>query len=164
MQYAVYLHAWWTQGASVASVYVTRREGKKKEQRKQARVTPDSPSTCQSNYFPSWGTGCRSQWRSLGECRCTWTKSVIFKYVCVSVLHSDTTYFLCSICQHTYSINVWCQKLCNLLWHFSSWSGHIVWQHLFFYSYSTAKHYQLNMTARSVDILCRWNHIFLCNI
>lgn len=28
MQYAVYLHAWRTQGASVASVCVTRREGK----------------------------------------------------------------------------------------------------------------------------------------
>lgn len=65
MQYAVYLHALWTQGASVASVGVTRQEGKKGEQRKQAPVTPDSPSTSWSNYSPSWGTGCRSWWCSL---------------------------------------------------------------------------------------------------
>lgn len=32
MQYAVYLHAWRTQGASVAFVCVTRQEGKKREE------------------------------------------------------------------------------------------------------------------------------------
>lgn len=53
MQYAVYLYAWRTQGASVVSVCVTRQEGKKREQRKQAHVTPDSPSMSQNNYSPS---------------------------------------------------------------------------------------------------------------
>ena len=53
MQYAVYLHAWGTQGASVASVCVTRRDGRKRgEQRKQARVTTDSPSASRGNYSP----------------------------------------------------------------------------------------------------------------
>lgn len=64
MQYAVYLHAWQTQGASVVSVFVTRREGKKRgEQRKQVRVTPDSPSASCSNYSPGWGVGCWGWWR-----------------------------------------------------------------------------------------------------
>lgn len=52
MQYAVYLHPRQAQGASVASVYVTWREGRKREQRKQVGATPDSPSTFQEQLFP----------------------------------------------------------------------------------------------------------------
>lgn len=84
MQYAVYLHARRTQGASVASVCVTRREGKKREQRKQACVTPDSPSASRSNYSPSWGFGRWSRWRPLCVSTHLNKGCVIFK--CVSVL------------------------------------------------------------------------------
>lgn len=59
MQYAVYFHTRGTQGACVVSVCVTSQDGRKRgEQRKQACVTPDSPSASWGNYSPCWGVGC----------------------------------------------------------------------------------------------------------
>lgn len=56
MQYAVYPHAWHTQGASVLSVCVTRQEEKKGgQQRKQIHVTPDRPSASGAIISPSEG-------------------------------------------------------------------------------------------------------------
>lgn len=90
MQYVVYLRAWRTQGASVPSVCVGRRERKNKEQRKQDCVTSDSPSSSWSNYSPSWSVGfrcwehllcvsahlkkgCVIFWTRLCALRCFWT-------------------------------------------------------------------------------------------
>lgn len=107
MQYAVYLHAWRTQGASVASVCVTRREGKKRgEQRKQARVTPDSPSASCGNYSPGWGVGCWGWWRP--SCMSTHLNKgcVIFNVSMCFVLLFNAAYGNSSSCWHTFGINV----------------------------------------------------------
>lgn len=125
MQYAVYLHAWRTQGASVASVCVTRREGKKRgEQRKQARVTPDSPSGSRGNYSPGWGVGCWGWWRP--SCVSTHLNKgcVIFNMSMFFVLLFNAAYVNSSSCWHIVSV----AKI--LLWHFGCNTSHITPQHL----------------------------------
>lgn len=116
MQYAVYLHARQAQGASVASVYVTGRLGEKREQRKQVRATPDSPSTSRSNYSLSRFIRCRRWWLSS---QCSWTKNVQFSNmsVCFELLLS-TKVFISSSCRRTFTINDSGQKLGKLLWQF----------------------------------------------
>lgn len=121
MQYAVYLRAWRTQGASVASVCVTRREGKKRgEQRKQARVTPDSPSASRGNYSPGWGVGCWGWWRP--PCMSTHLNKgyVLFFFflntsTCFVIL-CNPAYVNSSSCWHMFGINISGQNPCKLLW------------------------------------------------
>ena len=120
MQYAVYLHAWRTQGASVASVCVTRREGKKRgEQRKQARVTPDSPSASSGNYSRGWGVGCRGCWRP--SCLSTHSNKgcvICNMSMCVVILFSTRPMLVAAHVGITFGINISGQNPCKLLWRF----------------------------------------------
>lgn len=131
MQYAVYLHAWWTQGASVVSVCVTRREGKKRgEQRKQARVTHDSPSASQGNYSLGWGVGCWGWWRP--SCLSTHLNKgcVIFNMSMCFVLLFSLPHVNSSSCWHTFGINISGQNPCKLLWQFGCYSSHVTIMYL----------------------------------
>lgn len=138
MQYAVYLYTWQTQGASVASVCVTRREGKtREEQRKQARVTPDSPSASQGNYSPSWGVGC--WWRP--SCLSTHLNKVcvIFNMSMYFVILFSSEYVDSSSCCHMFGINISGQNPCKLLWHIGCYMSHITLQYLVIHNNETSE-------------------------
>lgn len=129
MQYAVYLHAERTQGASLVSVCVIRREegGKKRgQQRKRASVTPDSPSASRANYSPVWGAGCmRSWWPSRLSTQLD-RECVISNMPARLVILFNSPYVNSSLCWHTQGINVGGQNPCKLLWQLGCQTSRIV--------------------------------------
>lgn len=154
MQYAVYLCTWRTQGASVASVCVARREGKKREEE------TSSCDSWQSINLPEQLFSQLRHWMQKLAMFFGWMSKHLSKecnifIMSVSALLSDTTYWH-SLCQHTFSINVCHQKLCNLLWHFGCLRGRITQQHLVLHSYTTTQNQKFNISSE--DPLCGWIH------